>query len=478
MAINLTCDVKKFIGIIHTADIHIRLTKRHDEYSEIFSKLYSDIDVLPKEFCILVAGDLFHSKSDLSPECIDLASSFLKNLANRRPTVIIPGNHDATLANKNRLDSISPIVSALNHPNLFYLKDSGLYILGNILFNHMSVFDEPSKYILEKDIPKIYKNQTDCKIALFHGPVNLAKTDIGFEVSNPVIQTNLFDGHDLALLGDIHRFQQLPSTNSNVKIVYPGSMIQQDHGEGIKKHGYVLWNLNTKNYNHVSIDNDYGFFTIDINKGKLTTDVSVLPKKTRLRCRCFESVTSEVKSIVSDLRNKTDIIECVYGRVDELSNMTFNKTVSIKDLNLIDLAQVDYQNLLIKEFLQKNKNDEINDKVLSEIFELNKEYNQTIDKDKFVKNFIWKPKKFEFSNMFSYGEGNVIDFSKLKDVVGLFAPNASGKSAILDSLCFCIFDKAPRCFKGSHVLNAQKIDRKSTRLNSSHVSESRMPSSA
>jgi DNA repair exonuclease SbcCD ATPase subunit len=57
--------------------------------------------------------------------------------------------------------------------------------------------------------------------------------------------------------------------------------------------------------------------------------------------------------------------------------------------------------------------------------------------------------------MFSYGDGNVIDFSNMKSVMGLFASNASGKSSVMSALSFCLFDKCDRAFKAAHVLNTQ-----------------------
>ena len=65
-------------------------------------------------------------------------------------------------------------------------------------------------------------------------------------------------------------------------------------------------------------------------------------------------------------------------------------------------------------------------------------------------------KNFEFSNMFSYGDGNTINFSKAKDVIGLFAPNHAGKSAILDSLAFCIFDRCSRGKSAVDIMNNTK----------------------
>jgi len=449
----LKSDIKEFKNVFHIADIHLRLTKRHDEYNQVFERLYKAVERTPAETVVAVLGDVLHSKSDLSPECVKITTEFLQNLADRRPTVLIAGNHDATLANKNRLDSLSPIVDAINHTNLFYLKDSGLYILGDILFNHYSVFDEPDKYIKFKDIPKIYLNETRYKIALFHGPVNNAITDVGYKVASRTITNEIFDGHDIVLLGDIHRHQVL--NQSDPIIVYVGSLIQQNHGEELKGHGFVFWDLKTKVFKHFEIPNDYGFYTAEISRGKLLTDISDMPKKARLRLKCFESVATEVKSVLSTIREKSDVTEVAYVRVDS-PNSSSSNIIDNTNFNLSDVSDVDYQNKLITEYLN-NKNFNPSKDTLDKIYKINKDLNATLEKESVVRNIRWKPKKFEFDNMFSYGEENVIDFTKMHNVVGLFANNASGKSSILSALSFCIFDKCDRAFKASHILNTQKM---------------------
>jgi DNA repair exonuclease SbcCD ATPase subunit/DNA repair exonuclease SbcCD nuclease subunit len=449
----LKSDIKEFKNVFHIADIHLRLTKRHDEYNQVFERLYKAVERTPAETVVAVLGDVLHSKSDLSPECVKITTEFLQNLADRRPTVLIAGNHDATLANKNRLDSLSPIVDAINHTNLFYLKDSGLYILGDILFNHYSVFDEPDKYIKFKDIPKIYLNETRYNIALFHGPVNNAITDVGYKVASRTITNEIFDGHDIVLLGDIHRHQVL--SQSDPIIVYVGSLIQQNHGEELKGHGFVFWDLKSKVFKHFEIPNDYGFYTAEISKGKLLTDISDIPKKARLRLKCFESVATEVKSVLSTIREKSDVTEVAYVRVDS-PNASSSNIIDNTNFNLSDVSDVDYQNKLITEYLN-NKNFNPSKDTLDKIYKINKDLNATLEKESVVRNIRWKPKKFEFDNMFSYGEENVIDFTKMHNVVGLFANNASGKSSILSALSFCIFDKCDRAFKASHILNTQKM---------------------
>ena len=72
------------------------------------------------------------------------------------------------------------------------------------------------------------------------------------------------------------------------------------------------------------------------------------------------------------------------------------------------------------------------------------------------RNISWKPKRFEFSNMFSYGENNVINFDDMKGATGIFAPNHAGKSAILDALAYCIFDKCSRTKMAAAVINNKK----------------------
>lgn len=455
----LKTGIGTYTHIAHIADVHIRLVKRHDEYKSVFEKFYNEIDSLPSSTLIAVLGDLFHGKSDLSPECVKLASDFLRNLADRRTTILIAGNHDATLNNKSRLDSISPLIDNIAHPNLYYLKESGLYIAGDILFNNYSIFDDYTKYIPSHQIPKIYRHQTKNLIALYHGPVQGAMTDVGYRVSSKTVSNESFDGHDIVLLGDIHRFQQLQEHSINYNkpvIVYPGSMIQQNHGEDLENHGYILWDLKNREYEFRELKNDYGFFTIEIEKGKLLSDISKMPKKVMLRARCNQTIPSEVKSLMAGLSSKHELLEITYDKIrteEEKKNI-----IDTTNINLISISSnVDYQNQLIAEFLKEKKGDIITEDLLKQIFEINSLINSKLEKEIIPRNIRWKPKKFEFENMFSYGEGNVIDFTSMKGSIGLFAANASGKSSILSALSYCLFDKCDRAFKASHVLNAQKM---------------------
>jgi DNA repair exonuclease SbcCD nuclease subunit len=220
--------------IFHIADVHVRNVNRHKEYAEVFKRLYTYIrkNKTPNSI-IYVAGDVVHAKTDMSPELVHMVSDFFKDLSDIAPTILITGNHDCNLNNANRLDALSPIVRALNHPNLHYLKDTGIYEVSGVHFNVMSVFDKPADFIKASDF------EGKIKIALHHGAVNSATTDLGITLSNTHVTTDLFAGHDLVLLGDIHKTQFL---DDKKRIAYPGSLIQQNHGEGLI-HGIFEWNL-------------------------------------------------------------------------------------------------------------------------------------------------------------------------------------------------------------------------------------------
>jgi len=238
------------------------------------------------------------------------------------------------------------------------------------------------------------------------------------------------------------------------KIRYCGSLIGQNHGEGLEGHGYSLWDLSDYSYTHHEIPNDYGYFTVDIQKGKLTTDLTHLPKKVRLRMKCYESVASEVKQVLADIKMKTQVIETAYVRMDQEQDKK-DIIPLCKDIVLADLTTVEYQEKLLTEFLTKKLGISDPSKI-KEILKINKATNALIKRDDFSRNLKWKPIKMEWSNTFTYGENNIINFEDMHGVYGIFGPNKSGKSSILDTLIFVLFDKTSRCYKGMHVLNVQK----------------------
>lgn len=440
----IKANIAKIDYILHIADIHIRNWKRHKEYKEVFKKLYEAVDSLPPNSIVTVGGDIVHAKTDMSPELVQLVTQFLTELANRVPTILITGNHDTNLNNNNRLDALTPIVEACNHPNLFYLRNSGIYKIGDVAISVMSLLDEKSSYVTADQIPAKYSK----KIAMYHGTISNSKLDSGAHLSHG-LDWDIFAGFDAVLLGDIHKRQVLCAENP--LMLYVGSLVQQNFGESFEGHGYALVKMEDMTCTFHDILNEYGFYTVEIEKDILPDNLPIT-SKTSVRLRTKNSSPADIKRVLATIRKQYRNSEVLVQNLDKQyalsKDTTFNDSMSYGDLR-----NIQHQNQILADYLDQQN---IDKEMQEEILKINTQLNQALVQTEVVRNVIWKPKKFEFSNMFSYGEDNSIDFEKLHGTCGLFAPNHAGKSAILDALCFCLFDHSARASKADQVLNNKK----------------------
>ena len=434
--------------IYHIADIHIRNIKRHKEFRQVFYSMFEEIQKRGTEDSIIyLAGDIAHAKLEMSPELVSEISWLFTECNKLCPTIVIAGNHDCNMNNSDRLDVLTPIVDALKLPNLTYLKDTQVYGIGNVDFAVFSIFDNKDNW------PKADTLFGNKKIALFHGPVDNSTTDVGYVVSSRHFTTEIFDGYDLALLGDIHKRQEMISP-SGCKVVYAGSLVQQNFGETLDKHGFLVWDLDTMNYEEVDIQNDYGYYTLDVDGG-IVPDVTDMPLYPRLRVRITNTDTADTKRMMADITAKYGVEDFTIIRTD-----TFNKKKTNDRearLEVDSIADINHQNSLIGEYIERmmpfvTKED------LAGIEKINRDINSRIQPSELQRNISWKPIKFDFSNMFSYGERNVINFDKVTGLMGLFAPNAQGKSSLFDAISFCLFDKCSRAYKASAIMNNRKAD--------------------
>jgi len=211
--------------IAHLADIQIRFGSRHDEYRQVFGRLYEDLKI-QKPDRIFVGGDLVHHKINMSPNSFELLAEFLINLSRIAPTDVILGNHDLNLQQLDQGDAISPIfklgdmfepdgnkksfiVSNKNKKDIdfsknavYYFPDSGFYEINDeIVYGVFSCKDNEIIELAEKEEGKKY-------IALYHGTVLGSRGDNGYELKGDnLMKLGTFDGFDMVMLGDIHEYQ-------------------------------------------------------------------------------------------------------------------------------------------------------------------------------------------------------------------------------------------------------------------------------
>ena len=436
--------------VYHLADLHIRNLQRHKEYKLIFNKFLKQVkqDNI-EDSLIYIAGDIAHAKTEMSPELVQEISWFLTECSKLRETVVITGNHDCNLNNNFRLDVLTPIIKNLGNPRIHYLRDTGVYNIHNLTFVVYSILDSKENW------PKGDTVDGDNTICLFHGPVNKAQTDIGYTVSSNSFQVDMFDGFDMAMLGDIHKRQTFGKGYEH--IAYAGSMIQQNHGELLENHGYLLWDIPTRTFTEHHIHNDYGFLTVDVVNGKIPQWVydevgTKLPKYPRLRLRFTKTEPSDMKRRITELKKLFKVAEVTVTRTDTIGQLKTNQKVN---KNIVgNVKDETFQNQLIRDYLERQYL--LEDSEIDKICDINTELNSTIDDSESAGNILWTPKEFKFSNMFSYGEDNLIRFDKAQGIMGIFAPNASGKSSMWDALSFCIYDRTSRTTLSRNVLNNRK----------------------
>lgn len=239
--------------LVHFSDLHIRLFKDHDLYRSILETAIEQWKELSPDR-IIFSGDLIHSKNQLTPELISIVSWLLKECSNIAKTIIIPGNHDAIINNLDRLDSLTPIIEALNNPNIVYYRDRGVYEDKNVSWCVYSQF--------QGNIPPDIIEAKGIRIGLFHGPIQGMKTDLGFDFGEEAYDIEKFDGLEVVLCGDIHRRQEFKFKTGKGYMV--GSTIQNNLGESIGSHGYGIYDVETKEYNYVNLFNPKPFLKFSI----------------------------------------------------------------------------------------------------------------------------------------------------------------------------------------------------------------------
>ena len=433
---NISSKIQLADKIYHISDVHIRTLKRHREYRHVFENMFNHINQTKTENSIaVVTGDIVHSKLDMSPELIRMLTDFFRGF--NIPTIVILGNHDMNLNNLYREDALSPVLDMIKNDNIVFIKDNGIFDFAGITWNHMAVDVEPAQYINGNDI------ETDnMKIALHHGAVHNAKTDIGYEISNEHVTTELFSGHDMTLLGDIHK----PAQFLTETIAYPGSLIQQNHGEALD-HGILIWDVKTSKAEFVEIHNDYGYVTIETDGPNIIKSPHRMPNKPRIRIKFNETSAADMKKLVTTIRKKYNVQDITIQRTISANHETNTNSIAIGNVR-----DVEYQNTLLTDFINV-KFPTATPNELDAIRHINRSINSKLPAVESVRHITWHPVSFEFENMFSYGDGNRVDFNKMSDVCGLFASNTSGKSSLLDAITYTIFDKCSKTSKAHEVLN-------------------------
>ncbi len=437
--------------IAHLSDVQIRSLSRHKEFKKHFGNLYASLRE-KKPDIIVLAGDIVHQKMSVSPELFDMCVDFFNALSQIAPLHMIAGNHDCLLNNPSRMDVITPIVSALQNPNIHYYKHSGIHPIADGV--NLVVFSCLDK---EEDWPKkqdIMEYGPTINIGLFHGMIQGCQFENDFVPENHCYELDVFlDKVDYLMLGDIHRTQVL---DKDCRAAYPGSLIQQNYGESLRK-GYFIWDIESKRTHEldfVELPNVCPFYTI-VTDSTLHVPVDNLQKGGRIRVVSPQLNTAEEKELRDRVNRLYSPVEIKI--VDEVNIVNREVKTERNMVKVENLRNVVVQEELIREFL---KPDTLREDVIQAIFKINRTYNAFLENEEDVlRNVRYRIRSLKFDNLFSFGAGNVVNFENLKGINGVFGRNAVGKSSLaVDSLLYCMFNKISKegAVKNNLYINDQE----------------------
>lgn len=443
----------KYSYCVHIADVHIRnedgdINSRFIEYKIVFDNLLIDIKnkkIKKINTIIVLAGDIFHDarkeKGRTTANAVLLFKDFIQSLMKYGTVVVIPGNHDNNITyqtqSKEMTDTLTSIFKDMKglDKNLLYLKKTGIYKIGNCLIYTASVFDLDcikgnSNYIQRQQLlPKKIKNndfQDYNHICLLHCGVQSQKLSNGHLLKDYDFSINDLDDYDITMLGDTHQHQFLGDKEN---IAYPSSLIQQNYGESLNNHGYILWNLETKKGQFYDIPNDFGFVSINlIDKNITNIDITniIFPKKSKIIIKHNQMNEQFLIQFKENIQQKTEIIE---WKIRKQINIE-KKENNIESINNTEM---------FLKFLKTKYNEDT-----KEYNFINNQIKEVIQKNKYSGNNIWNLKKLVVHNFQNYKGNhellNFIDFDE-NQIISILGKNASGKSTIGRALSYVIWGK-------------------------------------
>jgi DNA repair exonuclease SbcCD ATPase subunit len=433
--------------IIHIADVHWRGLSRHEEYILAFKDFFKKAKALNPDI-IYIGGDIVHSKTQgISPELIQCLAWWFNEMAKVAPTHVILGNHDGLILNKDRQDAVSPIIKALNNPNIYLYKNSGNYEISGhpgFYWNVFSCFDE-------EGWNKVSPIPDNVNIALYHGAAYGSLTDTDWQLEGE-ISKGIFKGFDFALLGDIHKRQFL---NEEKTVAYCGSTIQQNYGETIDK-GFLCWDIRGKGDFDVefhSVQPVHPFYTVEwLGSVEETLDYCEnLPRQSKIRVRADNFISqSDTRRLRKLLKKSLNAAEVVY-KID--SKFDAEHVVDETNKNAINLRNPDTHKDLLRNYYssQNFTKDE-----WQKIDNLVDKYVDQIGGAEDGRNIKWTIDNIGFDNAFSYGKDNYINFKSLPGITGIFGRNARGKSSIIGTIAYALFNTSDRgSIKNLHLINTR-----------------------
>lgn len=409
------------IKILHAADIHIHLYKpkvpvewQLNRFKLFFEKM---LELEKSHDLVVLAGDIFDKKPE--PDEMTLFNAYLNKVT--KPTIIIPGNHEASKKGETFLQGYVRDEAINNHNVSFFTKNARINFMGYWI--QMFPYTEVQMDNLEDHSEK------DILITHIRGEVPPNIT--------PEYDFNKLRGYPLVLLGDLHFYHKYQDYN----IFYPGSPLNVSFDRSdARQYGVLSHTYWKEGHTHTFID----------------------LKLPRLLRKKVSAGTELVKDPINH------VIYEVEGKLEDIQKV---KPSELLDKKIVDLpnsiSALDLKNKTLLEeiatYLEHIAVDNIKD-YLNDLHEINI---TNFDSVATKSSSDIKLLNMSFSDMYSFGKNISVDFTKNK-VTQLDAVNGSGKTALMLILQELLTSKNMKGIKKGDIanryINSKNWDAKLTML--------------
>lgn len=498
-----------FQYIFHISDIHIRygdrFKSRYDEYIQVFHNLINKIQsvfhkyphITPNNSLIVLTGDIFDKKGTLSNYSLDMYQNLIYSLTQITFVILIPGNHDIIQQDDKGPCILSVIKDMSSNLTRLYILDTTTTLtIDNVGFTTVSITDAvDSTTTCERKqelplFPTNFNKEPEYVIALFHGTFTNSYYDHNRTTENNPLKTYPYEWtkeFKYLMLGDIH-LRQHHVNSFGTLCAYSGSLVQQNFGEDIIDHGFLLWDLHKHSVKAFNVYNPKGFLyavfhnqkwyiqyrnnNIDIYEAvKLTNfpkDIQVRIKSNNYTLndqqeliKIFNQYNIKYNILSSRLFTKPNYDNPNYDNPNILTEYVQSAPNNFNDPKLLlDYFQSNLETFklnnehieLLSDWISNFNNLILNpDKLPSNLKNIASSLNEDIQRNINSLNDITNPQEYYHSftikymswnniNCFGQQPSSWINFNELSsNIVNINAPNGRGKSTIFNVICLAIW---------------------------------------
>ncbi len=436
------------LKIAHFADIHIlnvfeRLKEQHSQ----FQKVYDELKVHQPDI-IFIVGD-FLDKFLMNNEAKSIASEFLREISKYTKQVILTlGNHETNQKNSLRISSIESLIKIINCEKIKFLNTTDFYELSEfpgLVLTNWKWGDYINPYIELQD--KYKTLQDKFIIDLYHNPINGSKNTFGKEFNDShYLSIEDFKG-DLLLLGDIHQ-RQFFQKNGKLFGAYSSSLFQLNFGESIDKHGFLVWDINTKSkeftYQEVDIDSDYLYQNVYINVGfdyeNIDLELPIVKPHMRVKINWFD-YSSNINP-----KNQREIIRYLQAKYPQIKEIKTAKNridqhdaAKANDNHLQRINQKSVQREILIDYL-KNVIQCTDETLLKEVLDLEDDIDSKLERSATTEDlYTWELESFYLDNFRSHGDRWELQWRDLDGLWKIDGLNEQGKTNLWSAICYLLY---------------------------------------